>query len=272
MGPEFPGLRGCRAGEISVKYLVRSVLAACALLALPALAAAADGFATSNVNMRSGPSTRYPAVTVIPAGAPVTIYGCLEETPWCDVSYGRVRGWVAGRYVQAVYRQNRVYVEPEYYRPLGIPTITFDIDTYWDRNYRRRDFYRERDRWRDERPSITRPWENDNRRWDRRRDNDWDNNNRWDRRRNNEVLDNERNDRDRNRDRDRERNRDRDRNRNADNGGVRIEDGQQNNTSRNPDRVRNYDDGNLGDPMGGREARPRVRIEGNCLPGQDGCN
>ena len=30
---------------------------------------------------------------------------------------------------------------------LGIPTITFDLDNYWDRNYRGRDFYRDRDRW-----------------------------------------------------------------------------------------------------------------------------
>lgn len=123
-----------------------------ALVAAPALAqAATQGFSTANVNMRSGPSTAYPAVVVIPNGAPLTIHGCLSDTPWCDVSFSYGRGWVAGRYVQAIYRQNRVYVVPRYYRDLGVPIITFESGRYWDRYYRDRDFYRERDRWR--RPS-----------------------------------------------------------------------------------------------------------------------
>lgn len=121
--------------------------ALCGVLALPAIAEAASGFSTANVNMRSGPSTAYPAVTLIPIGMPLRINGCLAETPWCDVSFAGGRGWVAGRYVQALYQQRRVYVGPQYYRPLGIPTITFDLDNYWDRNYRGRDFYRDRDRW-----------------------------------------------------------------------------------------------------------------------------
>ena len=120
----------------------------------PVLAEAAEGYATANVNMRSGPSTAYPAVTVIPYGAPVDIHGCLADVPWCDVSFSGGRGWVAGRYLQTDYRQNRVYLEPRYYRPLGIPTVTFSVGTYWDRYYRNRDFYRERDRW-DRGPSST---------------------------------------------------------------------------------------------------------------------
>jgi uncharacterized protein YraI len=116
----------------------------------PVVAQAAGGFATSNVNMRSGPSTQYPAVTMIPAGVPLNINGCLAETPWCDVSFAGGRGWVAGRYVQALYQQRRVYLGPQYYAPLGIPTIGFDLDNYWGRYYRGRDFYRDRNHWRDE--------------------------------------------------------------------------------------------------------------------------
>lgn len=63
------------------------------------------------------------------------------------------RGWVAGRYIATTYRQNRVYVEPRYYRDLGVPVITFEVGRYWDRYYRDRDFYRERDRWRRPPPS-----------------------------------------------------------------------------------------------------------------------
>jgi len=130
-----------------VKNLLLATAALCGVMALPAIAEAASGVSTANVNMRSGPSTAYPAVTLIPVGAPLRINGCLAETPWCDVSFAGGRGWVAGRYVQALYQRRQVYVDPQYYRPLGIPTVTFNLDDYWDRNYRGRDFYRDRDRW-----------------------------------------------------------------------------------------------------------------------------
>ena len=154
------------------KLLASITLAA--LVAIPAIAEAAEGFATANVNMRSGPSTQYPAVTMIPVGVPLEINGCLNETPWCDVSFYGGRGWVAGQYIQATYQSRRVYVGPQYYRPLGIPTITFNVDDYWGRYYRGRDFYRDRDRWRhgpgwsDRRPDTG---------WDRRPDRNpgWDN-------------------------------------------------------------------------------------------------
>ncbi|KQV37325.1 hypothetical protein ASE23_01360 [Rhizobium sp. Root73] len=134
-----------------MKSALMAIAATAAAFLLPAAAQAAEGFATANVNMRSGPSTRYPAVTVIPVGTPVEIHGCLADTPWCDVSFYNGRGWVAGRYVQAQYQQRRVYVEPDYYGTLGIPLVTFEIGNYWDRYYRNRDFYRERDYYRRDR-------------------------------------------------------------------------------------------------------------------------
>lgn len=136
------------------RFSLKSTLLAAAATVpflFPAAAQAAEGFATANVNMRSGPSTRYPAVTRIPVGTPVVIHGCLSETPWCDVSFYGGRGWVAGRYVQAEYQRRRVYVAPDYYDNLGIPTITFELGNYWDRNYRNRDFYRDRDSYRRDR-------------------------------------------------------------------------------------------------------------------------
>ncbi|MBU1314389.1 MAG: SH3 domain-containing protein [Alphaproteobacteria bacterium] len=135
-------------GKHVKKHLLSAAAALCALVALPSIAdAAVRGFSTANVNMRSGPSTSYPAVTVIPEGSPVTIYGCMSSVNWCDVAFSGGRGWVSGNYVQAAYRQRRVEVGPRYYQPLGIPTVTFEIGNYWDRHYRGRDFYRDRDRW-----------------------------------------------------------------------------------------------------------------------------
>ncbi|MFN7024370.1 MAG: SH3 domain-containing protein [Pseudorhizobium sp.] len=130
------------------RYFLGAAAALCALVAMPSLAdAAVRGFSTANVNMRSGPSTAYPAVTVIPVGTRVTIYGCMSSVNWCDVAFAGGRGWVSGNYVQAAYQQRRVEVGPRYYQPLGIPTVTFEVGNYWDRHYRGRDFYRDRDRW-----------------------------------------------------------------------------------------------------------------------------
>ncbi len=167
------------------KILAASLLTA--LVALPAIAEAAEGFATANVNMRSGPSMAYPAVTMIPVGAPLQINGCLNDTPWCDVSFYGGRGWVAGRYIQATYQSRRIYVDRQYYRPLGIPTVVFNLDDYWGRYYRGRDFYRDRDRWRrgpgwvDRRPDSG--WDRGSPGWDRGSNWNDDQDSNWDRRR-----------------------------------------------------------------------------------------
>ncbi|MBY3050697.1 SH3 domain-containing protein [Rhizobium leguminosarum] len=168
-----------------MKNLFVKIAAAGVLMLAPAIAQAAEGYSTANVNMRAGPSTRYPAVAVIPAGSSVEIRGCLSDVNWCDVEFYGGRGWVSGQYVQALYQQRRVYVGPQYYRPLGIPMIRFSVDNYWDRYYRNRDFYRERDRWsrgpdyyyrdRDNRDrdrdgrDRDRDWRDDNQRGDRQR-------------------------------------------------------------------------------------------------------
>ena len=160
-----------------MKKLTIFAIGAAIAAALPGIAAAATAYSTANVNMRSGPSTRYPAVIVIPAGARVNIQGCMQTANWCDVAYAGYRGWVSGRYLQTTYSQRRIYVEPEYYRPLGIPTVTFSIGNYWDRHYRDRDFYRDRDDWRDGNYRPRPPRYDDNDTWRRPPPppRDWDN-------------------------------------------------------------------------------------------------
>ncbi|WP_434711801.1 SH3 domain-containing protein [Rhizobium sp. YTUHZ045] len=190
-----------------MKKLIVKIAAATLLVLAPAIAQAAEGYSTANVNMRAGPSTRYPAVAVIPAGSSVEIRGCLSNVNWCDVEFYGGRGWVSGQYVQAVYEQRRVYVGPEYYRPLGIPLVTFSVGNYWDRYYRHRDFYRERDRWsrgpdyyyrdRDyrDRDYLDRDYRVREYRRDRDRDRDWRDEDRRDDRRD-EARRRERRDRD----------------------------------------------------------------------------
>lgn len=199
------------------KILAASLLAA--FFAVPAIAEAAEGFATANVNMRSGPSTEYPAVTMIPVGVPLQINGCLNDTPWCDVSFYGGRGWVAGRYIQATYQSRRIYIDRQYYRPLGIPTVVFNFDDYWGRYYRGRDFYRDRDRWRRGPGWVDRRPAND---WDRPPNPGWDRGSDWD------------NGPDRNWDRRPDRNRDWNR-------GPDWNDGPDRNWDRRPDRGRDWD-------------------------------
>lgn len=150
-----------------MKKLKISAMAIAMAGLFPALAAAATGFATANVNLRAGPSTQYPPVTVIPAGARLDIRGCMRSANWCDVNYRGISGWVSASYLQTTYNSRRVYVGPQYYAPLGIPNVTFSIGSYWDRHYRGRDFYRDRDRWDrrdDRRDGVRVPSRDDDRR------------------------------------------------------------------------------------------------------------
>ncbi|KQS96471.1 MULTISPECIES: SH3 domain-containing protein [unclassified Rhizobium] len=279
--------------KFSIRALALGAVAALASL-LPATAWAVEGYATANVNMRSGPSTRYPAVTVIPYGTSVEIHGCLSDVPWCDVSFYNGRGWVAGRYVQAEYRSNRVYVEPSYYDNLGIPIVTFEVGTYWDRYYRNRSFYRERDYWRGGYNGDNDRGRRDNN-YQRRRDSDYgrprrDNNNddiyigrprrdndnnfeRPRRDRDRDQFDNRRGESDRDirarenrRERERDRAERRERNRDSD----QFRDDNRRNERRNSDRRREFEnrdnfDNNRGRDRGGNE---RVR---RCRPGDENC-
>ncbi|MBY5739384.1 MULTISPECIES: SH3 domain-containing protein [Rhizobium] len=225
-----------------MKNLFVKIAAVGLFMLAPAIAQAAEGYSTANVNMRAGPSTRYPAVAVIPAGSSVEIRGCLSDVNWCDVEFYGGRGWVSGQYVQALYQQRRVYVGPQYYRPLGIPVIRFSVDNYWDRYYRNRDFYRDRDRWSRGPDYYYR--DRDNRDRDRDRDN----------------RDRDRNWRERDGDRD---GRDRDRDWRDDNQrGERQRDDRQRGDRQRDDRQ--------GDDRRGDDRRPDRR-NFDCRPGDPSC-
>lgn len=116
------------------------------LLGLAGPALAAPGFATGNVNLRAGPGTNYPQVTVVPSGAGVEIFGCLQGYSWCDVGFGQVRGWVSSNYLQYLYEDRRVPLVQDTPRA-GVPVITFRFGDYWGSHYRGRSWYSDRDRW-----------------------------------------------------------------------------------------------------------------------------
>jgi uncharacterized protein YraI len=115
-------------------------------LLLPGSAQAAPAYVTGHHFLHAGPGTAYPAVAELEPGVMVEVLGCLEGYGWCDVVIGESRGWIAGQFLEAMQRQRRyplLGVAPS----IGVPIIGFSVDSYWDRNYRNREWYRDRDRW-----------------------------------------------------------------------------------------------------------------------------
>jgi len=128
-----------------MKKLHIAALAAVGLLAVSASPAfaAVSGWVTANVNQRSGPSTSYPPITVIPAGSSITIYGCLNDDSWCDISWGANRGWMSAAYLQANSNSHRVAIRGY----SAIPFVTFNFNSYWNSNYSKKPFYSQRSKW-----------------------------------------------------------------------------------------------------------------------------
>jgi uncharacterized protein YraI len=160
------------------------VCIAAALSAAPIAASAQQSaYVLNGAEIYAGPGQDYPLVARAGAGVNVRVQGCLQDYSWCDVSIGANRGWVYGGELGYAYQSRRVPVI-EYGPQLALPVITFSLGNYWDRNYRGRTFYRERNDW--------------ERRWsDNRGGHEWRGNDRrgdWNRNNGNGRHDNDRRD------------------------------------------------------------------------------
>lgn len=102
--------------------------------------AATSAVATANVNLRAGPSTAYPAVTIVPAGTTIATFGCVSGYSWCDVGVGPYRGWIAASYLQVLYRGTPVVLTAPVAPAIGLTVVTFDR-AYWDTYYRASPWY-----------------------------------------------------------------------------------------------------------------------------------
>jgi len=109
-------------------------------------AASPNGYPVTNVNLRAGPGTDYPVIVTVPARAPISILGCLADYAWCDTIFEGSRGWMRSIYLSGYY-QGYYYSLRDYAPRLGYRTVSFDINGYWNSNYRDRPFYGERSRW-----------------------------------------------------------------------------------------------------------------------------
>ena len=148
-----------------------SLISLCALSAATTASAQDAAVITTDLNMRAGPSSRFPVITTLPADVRVEIYGCVDGYEWCDVSWRGNRGWVFADYLNYRY-DGRLVPVVDYGPRIGIDVVGFSVDSYWQSHYRDRPWYDDRSRW------IT-IWDRDGRDYrgrDRRdvRDRDWD--------------------------------------------------------------------------------------------------
>jgi len=141
-----------RATFTACALSVMALLLAITLPATPALASSA-AVAVTDLNLRTGPSTRHQVVRVLRGGSPVRVNACTQGPGWCDVSYRGSRGWVSARYLDFGRRthfrtrDHRPPVVPRSGVIIGTPVITFQFGTgrYYDDHHRydRRDYRRD---------------------------------------------------------------------------------------------------------------------------------
>lgn len=131
-----------------------------ALFLFSAQAYAWTAWTTADLNMRSGPGTRYRVILVIPRHARVDVRHCDR---WCYVSFAGYRGYVSRRYLAAnryrdgvyIYRTpptyvvpRRIvpppYVRPPYSRPPYTRPPSTNPPDEWTGDNRRREYRRHR--------------------------------------------------------------------------------------------------------------------------------
>ncbi|SPU96490.1 SH3 domain-containing protein [Burkholderia cenocepacia] len=128
--------------------IVRSLCVVLAgLAAAPGVAdAQSSAYTSSPAELFAGPAPDYPVVAQIPPGTALDVFGCLSDYTWCDVALPGVRGWIDAQLLDYPYQGSYVPLL-EYGAIIGVPVTGFAIGAYWDRYYRHRPWYPDRDRW-----------------------------------------------------------------------------------------------------------------------------
>ena len=152
------------------KYILAAAVVAVVLPLSPALARVMTGYTVRPTEILSGPDGDYPTVRDLGPDSRLTVYGCLNDWSWCDVSYRYDRGWIAGEDIAVTYQGRRRAITPY----IGLGVLSFMFGTYWDNHYRGRPFYSDRPRWQQNytqhyrpewgghRPAQNGPWQNGN--------------------------------------------------------------------------------------------------------------
>lgn len=126
--------------------LRQRLLCAALLVMTSGIASAQAAFTTGYLDVYAGPASGYPLVARLGPGTPLRVMGCLSDWSWCDVVFNGNRGWAYSPDMSYTYQGSRVPLY-SYLPSLGIPIVTFAIGSYWDRYYRGRPWYSQRDTW-----------------------------------------------------------------------------------------------------------------------------
>ena len=127
---------------------------------------AASALVTTDLNLRTGPGTRYARIAAMPGGSIVDVRGCIRGYSWCRVDWNGYDGWAASSYLA---RRSGGGSFDNYAASIGVPLIAgaviggvigsgfdYDHDHYY---YHHRRYDRHYDRYvidRSLRPSLQR--------------------------------------------------------------------------------------------------------------------
>ena len=128
-----------------MKFLIPAFLA---FFVMMPSAQAATAYATNNLHLRAGPDGRYPSVGVVRDGERVELLGCVDGEQWCEVeTRDGEYGWVAAYYLRLTKLNGRRVTIIEEKADGGVRVIIYNPHYYWDRHYRNKYFYKDRDKW-----------------------------------------------------------------------------------------------------------------------------
>ena len=109
---------------MKAKLLVSAAAGALMTMAAPAMAQQMV-FATTDLNVRSGPGPEYTVIGVIAADEQATLDGCAEASKWCRVTASGVQGWAYSDYLIGDNSGVEV-VMTERPEEMGVPVVTYD--------------------------------------------------------------------------------------------------------------------------------------------------
>jgi hypothetical protein len=84
------------------KFAAAVAIALTGMLASVSGAFAYEAFATTALNVRTGPGTNYPVVAALSANQVVEVSQCNSSNTWCQVTAANIRGWASARYLRPI--------------------------------------------------------------------------------------------------------------------------------------------------------------------------
>jgi uncharacterized protein YraI len=126
-----------------LRRIALAVVGAGALCGASPLASAYSATVMAHAHLRAGPSIEYPPVVMLAPGAVVEVFGCEQGYGWCDAQIGPDRGWIDAAYLQMSAPSGPVIVADAGIT-LGVPVISFVLNSYWGSYYQGRPWYARR--------------------------------------------------------------------------------------------------------------------------------